>query len=132
MFNYLINALEIKAISQDQSISTTGADGTNWVDISYAEGPIVLLLSDAGGTAAMTVTVQHSADQSTVATVPAASLVDASTGLATTIAAISTTAVFKAYGLNRELLRRYVRVTYSGTGLTHTVTALLLFQKKIA
>lgn len=123
MFTYLGDMLQTTQLL-NQTVSSTGVSSSG-VDISGLVGPISFLLAArAGGTNTATPVLEHSADNSTWATVPAAAIMS-QVGAATTLTAWSTSASRQELVLNRELLRRYVRLTISGTTLTQEVYAEL-------
>lgn len=107
--------------------STTGRDITPYT------GNLFLLVSDrAGGTAAATVTVEHSTDLSTnYSTVPANALFNVNTGADATFADLSTSASTQVLGLNRQQLKKYIRVTIAGTGITHNLAIVLAVQPQM-
>ena len=78
----------------------------------YARGPIFINVAcNATGTDLTAITVEHSADDSAYAAVPAASLFNILTGAAGTFTtAVASTAQDEVLGLNLQQCKRYVRV----------------------
>lgn len=115
------------------AITTTGSATVNStvLDTANAEGQILLIVSArASGTGTMTIGVEHSFDNTTFVSVPAAALVDAITGDQATFDVVTTSASTQARALRTDLLRRYVRVTYTGTDLAHNVAAAAVITRK--
>jgi hypothetical protein len=85
------------------------------LDISKYVGNIFINVSqNAGGTDTLAVTVQHAtASGGTFGAVPAAALFDPTTGNASTFTDLGATASDETLGLNRQQLKRYVRVLIS-------------------
>lgn len=126
MFAYIANQQSVNVIANTQAITSTGAT-TTAVDVSNFVGPVlVTVIVPAGGTNTMTITPVHSVTNgSGYANIPAAAILSATTGLATTLSTVSTTASVQTFALNRELLRQYVAITLSGTSLAQTVTIVV-------
>lgn len=103
--------------------STTG------LDISPAIGDIFLMIDDrAGGTAAATLTVEHSDSLSTgYTTVPASAIVSVPTGQPFAFANLSTAASNQKAAINRQQLRKYLRVTTAGTTITHNLAMTISY-----
>lgn len=132
MFAYIANQLSVNVSANNLSVTSSGA-ATTAVDCSAAEGPIlVTVIVKAGGSNTMTIQPQHSltTTDGDFTNVPAAALVDVSTGQASTFATVSTAASVQTLGLNRELMRKYVRVNLTGTTLTQVVTVVFSFLQK--
>lgn len=113
----------------NQNITTTGA-GTDYsaeFDLQNLEGTVLLGVNDrASGTAAAAITVEHSETSGgTFATIPAAALFDPATGLADTFDALSTSASEQFLGLHLQLLKRYIRVAFTGTDIDHNIAVAI-------
>jgi hypothetical protein len=119
-----VNQLDVDVLT-NANVTTSGAQTVNSseLDVSGVEGNILLTVSArASGTGTVTVAVEHSYTTSTGFTaVPAAALINANTGEADTFDTWSTAASTQTLGLRKDLLRRYVRVTYSGTNLNQNI-----------
>lgn len=131
MFTYLANALSVNVPANTQAISSSGAT-TTAVDVSGAEGPITItIIVPAGGTNTMAIQPVHSiTNGSGYTNVPADALLAQDTGLASTFASVSTAASVQTLVVNRELVRRYLALTLSGSSLTQTITVVITFLKK--
>lgn len=128
-FNQTANAVGVDIVSNANITSTGGS--TTGLDIKNADGVILATLNArASGTGAMTVTVEHSYDNSSWATVDAGDIVDPNTGDADSFDAVSTTAYEQTVGLIAMNLRRYVRLTFAGSGLDHNVAVVFVYPKK--
>jgi len=85
------------------------------LDISKFVGNIFInVAQNAGGTDTLAVTVQHATSSGgTFGSVPAAALFNLETGNADTFTDLGATASDETLGLNRQQLKRYVRVLIS-------------------
>jgi hypothetical protein len=110
------------ATTFNSAVTSTGVSSTAF-DLDNAAGDVLLIVNArTGGTADMTVTVQHSiSGTGDWATVPAAAIISNTTGAASAFADISTTAYQQVRHVVRQQLRRFVRVTLAGTTVTHNV-----------
>jgi|GEM_PF-5725316 len=121
MFSMLAAQLRVSATIRAAAYTTANAatlDGTS-VDIGELEGSLILVVDAALASTgeSMAFAVQHSYDGTTWAAVPAAALVNAETGVATTITVnTASVAVNDRVALKRDLLRRFVRVQGTATG----------------
>lgn len=113
------------------AISGTGGSSTA-VDVSdYISTLLLHVNARTGGTGAMTVAVEHSDTSGGIyAAVSAAAIVSLDTGEPATFANVSTTAYNATLGLRKDLLKKYVRVTFAGSGLTHNVAVVLVGEKR--
>lgn len=115
------------------NITTTGAGTANSAsfDLRNLAGTALLGINDrASGTAAATIAVTHSEDNSTFVAIPTAALFIPSTGVASTFTALSTSASEQFLGLHFQLLKRYVRVQFTGTDIAHNVAIVLVGGKQ--
>jgi hypothetical protein len=116
--NQIQATLEVKVISA----SSAGIDFTGVDLINIPGGALVVeIFAITGGTGTSTIVLQHSVDNSTWATVPAAAVLNNNTGAVKTASTFSTTGTDQVFAINRELLRRYFRVEITGTTLTQQV-----------
>jgi len=74
-----------------------------------------------GGTGTATIILQHSVDNITFATVAAGAVLNNNTGVVTTLSTFSTTGTNQTVAVNREWLRRYFRISVTGTTLTQQI-----------
>jgi hypothetical protein len=117
MLGFSINQFAVNVLASGVSVTTT----TNAVkvDLKNAIGPIKITQSiAAGGTGTLVPTVYMSTDDTTYVAVPATALLDAVTGKAAALSNILSTSVAAApveFGLKKDELMRYVRVTYTPT-----------------
>ncbi len=113
------------------SASSTASTSTG-VDISETIGNLLLTYqARTGGTGTVTVAIEHSSDlSSNYSAVPAAALLDALTGEPTTLSTFSTTGAEVTVGLRRDLIKKYIRISFSGTTLTQNYAVALLSQVK--
>ena len=95
----------------------TATGSTAELDLENRIGNVFLNVSArAGGTGNTTVTVEHSeVSGSGFSAVPASALFNVLTGAVGTFTNITTTALDETLGLNRQQLKRFVRVTFAGT-----------------
>lgn len=140
MFTYLSNSEVVNVIANTLLITNTV--DVNWpiaapdattpeIDITGAVGPIMItVIAKTGGTGTTTVQpVMRVSTTSDYTDVPAASILSATTGLATTFSTLGTGASVQTVALNREHLDKYVAVKFSGmTSRTITVTVSFLTQ----
>lgn len=116
--NLIQPSVEVKAISASSAgLNFTGVDLIN----APGQSVTVTVFAVTGGTNTATITLEHSVDNSTWVTVPAAAVLNVNTGTPTTFSTFSTTGTNQTVTVNRELLRRYLRVTITGTTITQTV-----------
>lgn len=116
--NLVVSSVELKSLSASSSgLEFTGIDLINCPGGSVQ----VKVYAITGGTGTSTITLEHSADNSTWATVPAAAVLNYNTGAVTTLSTFSTTGTNQTVAVNRELLRRYLRITITGATLTQSV-----------
>jgi hypothetical protein len=108
------------------AVSGSGASTTG-VDITLFYGVLALnIAARAGGTNTMAIAIEHSDSLASGYTaVPAAALYDPSTGAPATFASVSTAATNQTLGLVTQQLRRFLRVTFSGSSLTQNVAVTL-------
>jgi hypothetical protein len=116
--NLVVQSAELKSLSA----SSSGLEYTG-VDLINCPGGAVLVnvYAITSGTGTSTITLEHSVNNSTWATVPAAAVLNNNTGVVTTLSTFSTTGTNQTVAVNRELLRRYLRITITGTTLTQSV-----------
>lgn len=116
--NLVQNSSEIKTIS-----ASSGGLLFTGVDLVNIPGGAVVVNINAltGGTNTATATLEHSSDNSTWVAVPAASILNNNTGAVTTLSTFSTTGTNQTVAVNRENLRRYLRVNITGSTLTQTI-----------
>lgn len=116
--NLVQNSSEIKTIS-----ASSGGLLFTGVDLKNIPGGALVVNVNAitGGTGTTTITLEHSVDNSTWATVPAAAVLNNNTGAVTTLSTFSTTGTNQTVAVNRELLRRYFRINITGTTITQTI-----------
>lgn len=102
------------------------------LDTAPYVGNVWIGVSDrASGTAAATVTVEHSdTSGSGFTAVPASALFNPNTGAAASFPNLSTAAYSQYLGLNRQQLKRYVRVAIAGTTITHNVAVVAAVQQE--
>lgn len=138
MFSYLANQLSINS-SLAVQISTAAAGAINGtaVDIGELEGPLLVAVDAplASASDTITFTVEHStASGSGFGAVAAAALINPSTGVAATFTQVTDAAGngLQILALNRELLKRYVRIvaTTAGSGITVYIAGYILGVKK--
>lgn len=113
-------------LSSEIKVITASSGGLLFtgVDLKNIPGQAVLVNINAltGGTGTTTITLEHSNDLgSNYVTVPAAAVLNPNTGAVTTLSTFSTTGTSQTVGVNRELLRRYLRITIAGTTITQTI-----------
>lgn len=94
----------------------TNPDNSDSIDISKFVGNVFLNVSfNATGTDTPAVTVEHSLDDTTFVAVPASALFNVATGEADTFTTpTASTASDETLALNRQQLKRYVRVVLTG------------------
>lgn len=111
---------DVQVISNEQF--TTSGGNTSSADQQNNEGTATLTINDrASGTAAATVSVTHSEDDSTFVAVPTDALFTPSTGVAATFADLSTSASSQTLGLLLQKLNRYIRIEIAGSSISHDV-----------
>lgn len=100
---------------------TTSGGSSSEIDQAKLDGELSLNVHDrAGGTAAATVTVEHSHTTSTGFTdIPADALVDPETGEAATFDNLSTSLSDQRLIVKLDRCRRFIRVTVAGTSISH-------------
>lgn len=121
--NLAQNTSEIKSIT-----ASSGGLLFTGVDLSNIPGGAVVVNINAitGGTNTATVTLEHStALGSGYVSVPAAAILNNNTGVATTLSTFSTTGTNQTVAVNRELLRRYLRLNVTGTTITQPAIAFI-------
>lgn len=124
-------SFKIKLVSLLNAVYTTSSGGSSAeLDTAPYVGNIFIDVSArASGSNTTTVTVEHSdTSGSGFAAVPASALFNPNTGAAASFANISTTAYDSYLGLNRQQLKRYVRVTFAGTSITQNVSVVAAVQ----
>lgn len=110
---------------------TTSGGNTASADLKNIEGTALLIVSDrTGGTAAATVSVTHSEDDTTFVAIPTDALFNPATGDTASFTDLSTSASFQELGLLVQKLKRYVRIEIAGTSITHNVAAMLVGGKR--
>ena len=109
--------------------SASSGGSTTGIDISPSIGDIFMIISDrSGGTAAATITIEHSAALSSgYTTVPASAIFTVPDGVATAFGALSTAAFTQVRGINRQQLQQYLRVTIAGTTITHNIAIVVAY-----
>ena len=139
MFSYFANAARvISSLKPQESTASAGAINGTAIDISGAEGPILVTASapvaSSGDT--ITFTVEHSeASGSGFVAVGADFLVDPDTGDPATFTVVTdAVAIDQTLALKHENLKRYVRVvaTTAGSGIDVFFGAWLTYFKKYA
>ena len=124
--------------SHTAQVSTAAAGAINGtaVDIGETEGAIAVFASASAMSTSDTLdwTLEHSYDNSTFAAVPAAVLIDEVGDAATFTQVTDAAASNQTLYLNRDLLRRYVRVvaTTAGTTITAAFASGFLVHEKYA
>lgn len=108
-FNLTVDNLFLEA-------QATNPDYSASLDVSKFVGDVFLNVAiGASGTDTPAITVEHSADNSSFAAVPASALFNVSTGDADTFTTpTASTASDETLGLVRQQLKRYVRVVLTG------------------
>lgn len=108
------------------AVSGTGTSTTG-ADITTLYGVLALNVAcRSGGSGTMAIAVEHSDSISSgYVPVPASALYDISTGQPATFASVTSAATNQTLGLVTQQLRRYLRVTFSGSGLTQNVAVTL-------
>lgn len=108
------------------AVSGTGTS-TTAVDVSGYYGTLVLnVAARSGGSGTMAIAVEHSDSASSgFVAVPTDALYNQGTGAAASFTSVTTAATNQSLGLVRQKLRQYVRVTFSGSGLTQNVAVTL-------
>lgn len=110
---------------------TTSGGNTSAADQLNNEGTATLTINDrASGTAAATLAVTHSEDNSSFSAVPTDALFTLSTGEAATFTDLSTSASSQTLGLLLQKLKRYIRIEIAGTSITHDVAVVYVAGKK--
>lgn len=114
----------------NEAVSGSGGD-SDVLDINNftTANLFVNVSARSGGTNTMSIAVQHSEDGSTGwDTVPASSLFNPATGDTDTFDDVSASATDQTLALNTQQLRRFVRVVYTGSTLTHNVAVTAVGQ----
>ncbi len=116
--NLAVQSAELKSLT-----ASSGGLTYTGVDLINCPGGAVLfnIYAITGGTNVATITLEHSANNASWATIPAAAVLNNNTGVVTTLSTFSTTGTNQAVAVNRELLRRYVRISISGATLTQSI-----------
>lgn len=115
------------------AVYTTSSGGSSAeLDTAKSVGDIFINVSArASGTNTTSVTVEHSdTSGSGFAAIPASALFNPNTGLADTFANITTTAYDSYLGVQRQQLKRYLRVTFAGTSITQNVAVVAAYQQQ--
>lgn len=123
-------AFNLQAVQILNTVYSASSGGSSTgVDISPAIGPITMLISDrTGGTAAATITVEHSAVLgSGYTTVPASAITTVPNGVATPFDNLGTTVYAEVRQINRQQLQQFLRITIAGTTITHNVAASIAY-----
>lgn len=96
------------------------------LDVSKYVGNIFLNIAQvAGGSDTLTITVQHATTSGgTFGAVPASALFDPTTGNAATFTNLGATASDETLGLNRQQLKRYVRVSLAGASSNDNIVTI--------
>jgi hypothetical protein len=123
---YISNLAQINVETKTITASSGGLLFTG-VDLKNIPGGaiVVNVFAVTGGTGTTTITLEHSVDNSTWATVPAGAVLNNNTGVVTTLSTFSTTGTNQQVAVNRELLRRYFRINITGTTITQNVTLVV-------
>lgn len=121
-FNVTVDNLFVEA-------QATNPDYSASLDVSKFVGDVFLNVAcNATGTDVPAITVEHSADNSTFAAVPASALFNVDSGAADTFTTpTASTAQDETLGLVRQQLKRYVRVVLTGavsSARTFSITAV--------
>lgn len=123
-------AFNLQMVLLGNLVYTASSGGsTTGVDISNAVGDVFLLISDrASGTAAATLTIEHSeALGSGYTTVPASAIYEVPGGTASAFANLSTGASTQIRGIVRQQLKQYLRVSTAGTTITHNLAMVAAY-----
>ncbi len=115
---------EIKVVTASSGgLLFTGVDLIN-----IPGGAVVVNINGlTGGTGTATITLEHStALGSGYVAVPAAAILNNNTGAVTTLSTFSTTGTNQTVAVNRELLRRYLRINVTGTTITQTIAFITI------
>jgi len=124
-------------VLSNATLTTSGADtvDSGELDIINNDGGTALLnIHDrAGGTAAATIAVTHSLTTGgTFTAVPAAALFNLATGAAATFSDLSTSLSNQSLGLHLQKLRRFIRVEFTGTDISHLLAITAAHGKREA
>jgi len=114
-------SFDIRLDSLYNGVITAGSGAnSSELDVEGFVGNIFInVAARAGGTNSMAITVEHSETSgSGFEEVPASALFNPLTGEADTFDAVTTAATDQTLGLNRQQLKRYVRVVLAGTTIT--------------
>lgn len=115
----------IDVLANNVVITTSSGAASSSMDTSNVNGNILLCVAArAGGTNAATVTVQHSFDNSTWATVPAAAITNPITGDETAFTGWSTAIYEQTLAVDSTRVRKYLRVNITGTTLTQNYSII--------
>jgi hypothetical protein len=111
----------------------TSATNSSELDLNQYLGNVFLNVdARAGGTGDSTVGVEHAETSGgTFSAVPASALFDPLSGAADTFANITTTAYEDTLGLNRQQLKRFVRVAIAGTVTSQDVAIVAAIQPQM-
>jgi hypothetical protein len=129
-FAYFNNQVDID-FNFNAAITTTGTSSTAF-DRAVVEGSFLASVNvRSGGTNEMAISIEHSdASGSGFTAVPAAALINTDTGVPATFASVTAGGGTQTLGLRADLLKRYVRFTFSGASLTQNASAVFAFQRK--
>lgn len=112
----------------NEAVSGSGGNSDS-ADLLNTAGNLFLNVSArASGTNTMSLVVQHSEDNATWSTVPSGAVYDRATSTYVGFSDVTTSATDETRMLNRQQLKRYVRVAYTGSTLTHNVAVTLASQ----
>lgn len=127
-FPYFDNTLSVNVVTTASINSTTTPTGIDTLNAVWS--PALMLRVPSGGNGTLAYQPVHSDDNSSFVNVPAAAILDSTTGLATTIANTTSAAALQTVYLARDQIKRYVSVTVTPTPSgTQTVNLFLLFPR---
>lgn len=110
----------------NQAITSTGGNTTT-VDLGPDVGTVIVaVFAAAGGSGTLTIVPEYSADDSSYTAIPAAQILDPTTGSTYSLTTITTAASKQVFALQKVNLERYLRIYFTGTALTQTVSTVVL------
>lgn len=113
------------------NIATSSSVETSSLDTSALEGDILIRLSvRASGTNSMATAVRDSDDDSTFAAIDSDALVDPDTGAPATFSAVTTSASEQLLMVKKNLCRRYLELSFSGTSIDQDVAVTAVAREK--
>ena len=116
----------------NEAVTSSGGESDEF-DVNQFVGNIFINISArASGTNTMSLAVQHAeATGGSFSAVPASALFNVLTGAADTFDDVTTAATDQTLGLNRQQLKRFVKVVYTGTTLTHEIAVTAVGQPQM-